>query len=248
MTENAPYIITRPPRDAERFLAAVRAAGGRAIAMPVIDIHFHDDVPIAPRNWQAVAITSANGARAIARRADRTAIIRAPAVCVGPASTRAAIAAGFLHILQAARGDVEGVIVTIRTRLDPSAGPILYTSGAITRGALEERLAADGFEVVRHVLYEARPVKRLSTEAEAALRAGPAGTVALYSPRSARIWARLVHDAGLAEAARHWHHACLSANVAGALQQALPAADNIAVAPRPEEGALLRMLGLPDVA
>ncbi len=244
MMETAPYIITRPAPDAARFLKAARAAGRRAIAMPVIDIHFHDDAPIAPRSWQAVAITSANGARAIARRTERARITRAKAVCVGPASTRAAIAAGFLHILQAARGDVEGVIETIRTRLDPAAGPVLYASGAVTRGALEERLGADGFEVVRVVLYAARPAERLTTEAEAALRAGPAGTVALYSPRSAKIWARLVREAGLADAAARWRHACLSANVAAALRQALPQAADIAISPRPEEGALLRMLGL----
>ena len=97
---------------------------------------------------------------------------------------------------------------------------------------------------MRHVLYEARPAEELGAEAETALRTGPAGTVVLYSPRSAEIWARLVRGAGLAEAAARWRHACLSANVAVALRRALPQATEVVISPRPEEGALLRMLGL----
>ena len=243
MSWKEPFIVTRPAPDAARFLHAAERAGRSALSMPVIDIHFLDDAPIAPRPWQAVAITSANGARAIAQRADRAHLVRAKAVCVGPASSAAALKAGFLHVLQAPRGDVEGVIDVIRSHLKPADGPILYASGAVTRGALEKRLAADGFEVVRHVLYEARPAERLTPETEAALRAEE-GTVALYSPRSAKIWARLVREAGLAERAGQWRYACLSTNVAAALREALPAAHAIEVAPRPEEEALLRMLGL----
>ena len=241
-----PFIVTRPAEDAGRFLRAAERARRRALSMPVIDIHFINDALIAPRPWQAVAITSANGARAIARRADRAHLVQAKAVCVGPASTAAAIDAGFLHILQAPRGDVEGVIDVIRTQLKPADGPILYASGAVTRGALEQQLAAAGFEVVRQVLYEARPAERLTPDAERALREEE-GTVALYSPRSAKIWARLVHDAGLAEPAARWQYACLSANVAAALREALPAVRHVAVAARPEEDALLKMLGLLDV-
>ena len=243
MSSRGLFIVTRPAGDARRFLQAAERAGRLAISMPVIDIRFIDDAPIAPRPWQAVAITSANGARAIARRADRARLTRARAVCVGPASTAAAIEAGFLHILQAPRGDVEGVIDVIRSHLKPAAGPILYASGAVTRGALEKRLAADGFEVVRQVLYEALPAECLTPEAATALRKEE-GTVALYSPRSAKIWARLVRKAGLAERAAAWQYACLSANVAAALRESLPAARHVVVAPRPEEEALLRLLGL----
>lgn len=243
MSWEEPFIVTRPAVDAARFLQAARNAGRRVLSMPVIDIHFLDDAPVASCSWQAVAITSANGARAIARRTDRAHLVQAKAVCVGPASTQAALEAGFLHVLQAARGDVEGVIETVRTHLRPQNGPILYASGAITRGALEKRLAAEGFEVVRQVLYEARPAERLTAETQAALRK-ERGTVALYSPRSAKIWARLTHEAGLAEQAGKWRYACLSANVAAALREALPAAHAVAVAPRPQEEALLRMLRL----
>ena len=239
------FIITRPEEDARRFLQAARAAGANAISMPVIGIHFLDDAAIPERPFQAVAITSANGARAIARRADAARLTRAVAVTVGPASTRAALNAGFLHVLQAARNDVQGVIEIILSRLKPMDGPVLYASGAVTRGDLQGALEQAGFEVVRAVLYEARPAEALNEEARRALAEAEPGTVALYSPRSARIWARLVKAAGLAQRAARWRHACLSQNVAAALREDLPeVAERIAVSPAPREEAMLSMLGL----
>ena len=163
----------------------------------------------------------------------------------GMEMARAALDAGFLHVLQAARNDVRGVIETILARLKPEGGPVLYASGAVTRGDLQGALEQAGFEVARAVLYEARPAQALNDEARRALATEEPGTVALYSPRSARIWARLIKDAGLEQPAARWRHACLSQNVAAALREELPeAAGRIAVSPAPREEAMLSMLGL----
>ena len=237
------FIITRPEEDAQHFMQAARAAGHAVIAAPLLSIHFRDDAEIPPLPWQAVAITSANGARAIARRKDRAQIVRARAVTVGPASAQAAREAGFADILRA-DGDVRTVIAAIRAHLNPRNGPILYASGAVTRGDLTRALGRDGFEVVRAVLYEAVAADALSPPARAALGGGERGTVALYSPRTAKIWARLVRAAGLRDAALRWRHACLSENVAGALRESLGGQVRVMVAPAPHEEAMLRMLNL----
>ncbi len=237
-------IITRPEEDARGLVAAVEAAGRRALSMPLLSIRFRDDVDIPVLDWQAVAITSANGARALARMARREDIVRARAFAVGAASARAARGAGFADIVRARRGDVRGVIAAIRSHCDPHGGPILYPSGAITRGALWRRLEEDGFQVWRAVLYEAVAARRLRGDVCDALRA-ERGWVVLYSPRTAMIWAELVRQAGLGEAAREWRHGCLSANVARALTTHLPAARDVRVAATPREEAMLRLLGLP---
>ncbi len=239
------FIITRPKDDARRFIEAARAAGARVVSMPVIAIRFLDEASLPQREWQAVAITSANGARAIARRRDAARLARALAVTVGPASTRAALDAGFAHVMQA-QGDVAALIETVKARLRPEDGPLLYASGAITRGDLEKHLRAAGFDVHRAILYEARPAAELNGEARAALAGEDAGTVALYSPRSAKIWGELVRKAGLAAHAGRWRHACLSPNVARALRQVLPAVGEVLVPPRPREEDMLRLLGLQE--
>ena len=236
------FIITRPEEDATRFIAAAERAGYRVLRAPLLSIRFREEVALPDADWQAVAITSANGARAIARHAARDRIVTATAVTVGPASTQAAKDAGFTDIVQAARGDVGGLIATIRERFDPAAGPLLYAAGAVTRGDLQGELARSGFEVRRVVIYEALRADRLPDDVTAHLRAGEPATVALYSPRSAIIWAELLKREDLSAA--RLAHACLSENVAAVVRERLPAVGRIITAPRPEEGALLAMLGL----
>jgi len=243
MARAGTFIITRPEADSARFMAAARAAGHDVLSAPLLTIVFETSASIPERNWQAVAITSANGAKAIAAHPARERLIRARAITVGPASTRAARAAGFSDILQA-KGDVTALIEAVRDNLDPAAGPILYASGAITRGDLQGELAASGFDVERAILYEAVRATALPKDVADFLRAGGRAVIALYSPRSAKIWARLLTGAGLAETARNCRHACLSQNVANALRKALPGASDILVPPAPDEAALLAALGL----
>ncbi len=243
MSGRRTFIITRPASDSARFMEAVRKAGHAVLASPLLSIRFHEDAAIPARDWQAVAVTSANGARAIARHPMREHIVRAKAVTVGPASTKAAREAGFSDILQA-EGDVEAVIRLIRERLDPAAGPVLYASGAITRGDLEGELSASGFEVVRAVMYEALRAERLSDEVRGFLASGGRGTVALYSPRSAKIWAALARAAGLEAEAVRQDYGCLSRNVERALRGELEVAGRVTVPERPDETAFLNALGL----
>jgi len=243
MSDRRTFIITRPASDSARFIEAVRKAGHAVLSSPLLSIRFLDAADMPDRDWQAVAVTSANGARAIARHPMRERIVRAKAVTVGPASTRAAREAGFSDVLQA-QGDVEAVIRLVRERLDPEAGPILYASGAVTRGDLEGELSASGFEVVRVVLYEAVRAECLSREVRDFLASDGRGTVALYSPRSAKIWAALARVAGLeAEAARQ-DYGCLSHNVERALRGELAVSGRVTVPERPDEAAFLEALGL----
>ena len=237
------FIITRPMRDSARFAAAAEAAGHEVLHSPLLDIRFLPGAAVPERPWRAVAITSANGARAIARHPARERLVRATAFTVGPASSKAAEEAGFSDIVQAG-GDVTALIAEVGARLDPAEGPILYASGAVTRGDLEGELGAAGFEVERVVFYEAVRARELAGPVRAWLAAGGHATVALYSPRSAKVWSALVEAAGLYRAGEAQAYACLSENVARALREAFPEAD-IMVPERPDEAALLEMLGLP---
>ncbi len=237
------FIITRPVADSARFIAAARAGGHEVLHCALLDIRFEPHAAIAERPWRAVAITSANGARAIARHRARERLVRATAFTVGPASSAAAAEAGFSDIVQAG-GDVHALIAEVRARLDPRQGPILYASGAVTRGDLEGELSAAGFDVERVVLYEAVRAQALCGAVRAWLAAGGHATVALYSPRSARIWSALIEAAGLYRAGEAQAYACLSQNVARALRETFPEAD-VSVPGRPDEAALLEMLGLP---
>lgn len=208
---------------------------------PLISIRRVAMLTIPERDYQAVLITSANGARALSRRPELERLKGATAIVVGPASAAAARRIGFARIEQAG-GDVAALARSAIALLSPDNGPLLYVSGAISAGDLASKLEASGFEVDRVVAYEARPVAALPGHCATALAAGKADGILLFSPRSARIWATLVAAADLAPAAAHLIHYCLSENVAGAVRNTLGTDVTLQVASLPDEAALLEII------
>ena len=79
-------------------------------------------------------------------------------------------------------------------------GPILHVAGTDIAVDFEETLAPEGFTVNRVALYEAREAETLPAPARAAIEARDLDVVTFFSPRAAQIFARLVGDAGLADA------------------------------------------------
>jgi uroporphyrinogen-III synthase len=237
-------IVTRPRADAGPLGRRLAAGGHEVIMAPLLSIRPVDSLAIPERAYQAVLMTSANSARALAGRPRLERLKGAAALVVGPSSAAAAASAGFARIEQA-DGDVAALARLAIATLRPEHGPLLYVSGAVTAGDLASALEASGFAVDRVVAYEARPVAALPKACAAALAAGKADGILLFSPRSARIWTTLVGAADLTAAAAKLVHYCLSENVAGAVCNALGPDVVVQVPPRPEEAALLEMIPAP---
>ncbi len=233
-------IVTRPAGDLEPLKAKLEAMGHAVLAAPLLGVAF-TGARAPDKPYQAVLVTSANGARAIAHHPERRRLVAPAAIAVGPASAQAAREAGFARVEEAAGGDVGGVIAHVIATRSPSAGPLLYASGDVTAGALEEALAARGFDVDRAILYAARPVESLPDETLAAVRRGAAQGVLLYSPRTAAVWAGLLAAANLRDEARDLRHFCISANTAAAVHGALPHVP-VSVASQATEQAMLALL------
>src|SRR5207244_1758941 len=87
----------------------------------------------------------------------------------------------------------------VRTRLQPQRGRLVHVAGSIVAGDLARELLADGFEVERLVLYEARPATALSATTVRALEAGLIDFALFFSPRTAAVFARLTEQAGVTE-------------------------------------------------
>lgn len=224
--------VTRPEEDAGPLKARLEALGHEVVMAPLLSIRRRGDAAIPDGAWQAIAVTSANGIRALP---PGHGLEKFRTLTVGPQSLKAARAAGFRA--EAHGGDVNGLAAFIRSELDPGAGPILYLSGAETAGDLEAQLAGAGFACHRAMLYDAVPAEDLGAAA-GALRARRLDGVLLYSPRTARIWRGLVEAAGLSAAAEKMRNFCLSPNVASVL----PDAWDKKIAETPDEQAMLAML------
>lgn len=233
--------MTRPKEDALATARALKLRGHVPILAPLLEIVLLPGVEIPSADYQAVLVTSANGARALAGNRAVQRLQDRLAVAVGPASADAAHAAGFRDVATA-EGDLISLVRWVKGNLPPAGGPLLYASGAVTAGDVVGELGALGYQVCRVVLYEARPVFRLPDAAAAALSQGTADGVLLYSPRTASVWTDLVLGAGLREQAVQLRHYCLSSNVASAVTRTLGRGCPVSIAESPDEPALLRLM------
>ncbi len=232
----ARILITRPEEDAASLADILTGLGHEVRVEPLLSVRLHDGAALDTADAQALLFTSANGVRAAAQL---TTSRHLPALCVGDATAKAAREAGFTRV-ESASGDVHGLAALVRATCRPDGGPLLHVAGSVSAGDLAGDLTASGFEVRRAVVYEAVPAERISDEARAALAGRRIDAVTLFSPRTARTFARIVQEAGLGGMLDTVDLLCLSAAVAEALG-ALPRR-RVLVAAEPTQTALIDLI------
>ena len=189
-------LVTRPRAEAAELAESLAARGIEAIVGPLLEIRYRDAAAPDLSGIQAILCTSANGVRALARLSDERGV---PVLAVGEATAARARAAGFAQV-ESAGGNVAELARLVRRRLRPAAGRLLHIAGSDVAGDLAGELRDHGYRLERAVLYEACPVPGLSAATARALGAGIIDFALFFSPRTAAIFARLVGQAGLADA------------------------------------------------
>ena len=231
-------LLTRPRPESRALAAALKAHGVDSLIEPMLTIRLDADARFDPAGAQAILLTSANGARALAA-AGGTAARRLPVLAVGQATAEAARRGGFEKV-ESANGDVDDLAALAAARLRPEAGRLVHVAGRVSAGCLAGRLRAAGFEAVRVPLYEAAPARALSPPARRALEGQALAGAAFFSPRTAALLAGLVREAGLAPRVGTMTAFCLSDAVA-AVATALPWR-RVAVADAPRQDALVALV------
>src|SRR5262249_9792858 len=139
---------------------------------------------------------------------------------------------GFTSVMSGS-GDSDTLSELVRLRLDPKDGPLVHVSGVDVAG----EIVAQGFEVRRFALYEAREAEALPDSPRAGLQARALDVATCLSPRASALFVRLVTEAGLAENCREMAAVAISAAAAQPLA-ALPFRSTVA-ASRPTRQAVL---------
>jgi uroporphyrinogen-III synthase len=188
--------------------------------------------------WCAVAMTSANAARALERHPRLAELVRLPMFVVGRRTAEVARAAGFNDVTSA-NGDEQDLARLVGARFRGSALPLLYLAGEDREGDLARDLAADGLQVDIVEVYRARKASRLPVEVAQILAASRLDGVLHYSRRSAQAYVDCAQAAGILGRALAPFHCCMSSRVAEPLKTA--GAADVRLAARPEEDALLEL-------
>jgi uroporphyrinogen-III synthase len=237
-------LVTRPEPDGERTAATLRGRGHDVMVAPLLRVEaIACRLPDAP--FGAVVMTSANAARAVAAHPQRDRLTTRPVFTVGRQTAEAARAAGF-HDVTSADGDQGDLVALLRGKFAGgskalSKQALLYLAGEDRAGDLAGDLAAGGVPVVALSVYRAVKVERFPAAVALALTQGALDGVLHFSRRSAEAYLACARHAGVpADRPRPLHY-CLSGPVSEPLSAA--GAGGIRVAPRPEEAALIGLIG-----
>ena len=192
-------LITRPEREATVLAKALMERGHVPVIAPLFRLEIlrpPAEFVIALAACQAVLVTSANGARALAEASEQRG---KPIIAVGDTTASTAEGLGFAAVTSAA-GDGAALVELVRRSLDPKKGALVHVSGVDVALDLAEALAPHGFEVHRFALYDARAETSLPESARAALAARALDVATFFSSRASSSFAKLVGEAGLADA------------------------------------------------
>ena len=233
-------VVTRPQADSERTAAALRARGHEVLVAPLMRI---EPVPANfSGGWGGVIVTSANAPGAVANDPACKALLNLPLFAVGRRSAEAAREAGFTNVTSAG-GDVRDLVRLIAERRPDASAPLLYLAGEDRAADLVGELIMHGITAEMAVVYRAATAP-FPPELTAALSAGEVDAVLHFSKRSAENYIAGAAQAGVAGQAHGVRHICLSAQIAEPLSRV--GASRIAIAPRPDEAALIASLDRPQ--
>jgi uroporphyrinogen-III synthase len=227
--------VFRPPAEAERTAAAIRAHGHEPVLAPLFAVsRLPDPAPEGP--FSAIVLTSGNAVPALADLPPAWQDL--PVFAVGGRTAGKVREAGF-EDARSAQGNRDDMVALIRDNLKVPARLLLIV-GHDRHEDVADKLSAAGFEVASWVAYAAEAVATFPVEAQEALRQGSVDGALHYSARGVRTCLALAREAGVTEALLDLTHVALSADVASPLISA--GASTVLVAEHPEEAALLAAL------
>jgi uroporphyrinogen-III synthase len=195
-------LVTRPREQAQALADELEARGFEPVLEPLIAVEPLSDDPIDVSGYEWVVVTSANGARELARR-----MSGAPArlAAVGPGTASSLEQAGLRADVVADVQTQEGLVAALGTPV----GPVLFVAAEGARTFLPEALGADFLPAYRTVELEVDSLPDVdvallasASAARAYARAGGRGPAISIGPQTTSA----ARDAGVdvvAEAHSH---------------------------------------------
>jgi uroporphyrinogen-III synthase len=208
-------LITRPAHDAEPLKTCLEELGCRVTLAPLIEIVTIDIAGDALGGATALIATSRNALAALAASPALPTALELPLYVVGPGTAAAARDMGFGRVIEGA-GRAEDLVTVLASKAAAGDRPI-YLKGDVLAFDLEAKLIERGVPVVSVPAYRSVAAETLPPEVIKALQNGDLDVVTLMSPRTARIWARLVGYLAPQVKLSNLAYLCLSERVGEAL-------------------------------
>jgi uroporphyrinogen-III synthase len=229
-------LVTRPQPAAERTALKLKALGHEVTILPLMQAqHFPAALQAAlNQRHDALSVTSAEAIRVLAALGPALeAHLATPLFSVGEATARAAADLGFTDIRVG-----PGTGEALAAQIPPKTGTLIYLAGAPRADGFERTLVERKIDHVTVECYRMVPVAYGPQTLPDLIRDGAFDAVLLYSRETARRFAVLLKESGLAAAAFSARYLCLGASV----KDALPGDAHAEVARAPDEASLFDLL------
>lgn len=229
-------IVTRAEPEAGETAARLIALGHEALIVPLTRIIFSEP-PASPMRPDAIAVTSRNGVRALARWRQARDWAEVTLFAVGAATAEEARRAGFTDVRKA-DGDAAALGRLMIGELNPGSS-VLYAAARDRRSDLEAVLRTAGLTVDLVEAYRAETVAALPAPAAEAIRSGRIDGVLFHSRRAAAAFLRLAGPAGITGQVSRLTFYVLSSRVAEPLATS---GGRVVVAARPDDESLMALI------
>ncbi len=199
-------MLTRPREQAEALAIKLRARDIDVWIEPMLSIIPHTNVKLETDDYQALLVTSSNGADSLAEATTRRDL---KLYAVGDV-TAATLSHHDFADVWSADGNADDLAAMVEKDVDPSEGSLLHVGGVNLAGDLISRLRSKGYKTDHIALYHTVAASALTREVRSAMANREIDGVLFFSPETARIFVALVVGALCEKALADMTAFCLS--------------------------------------
>ncbi len=199
-------LLTRPREQAEALAIKLRARNIDVWIEPMLSIIPHTNVKLETDDYQALLVTSSNGADSLAEATTRRDL---KLYAVGDV-TAATLSHHDFADVWSADGNADDLAAMVEKDVDPSEGSLLHVGGVNLAGDLISRLRSKGYKTDHIALYHTVAASALTREVRNAMANREIDGVLFFSPETARIFVALVVGALCEKALADMTAFCLS--------------------------------------
>ena len=183
-------LFTRPLEDSHEMILKFQSLGHNVSHLPLIEIEGIKINLINFSDFKGIIFTSSNAIKYLdIKNIDK----KINCFCVGTSTEKKARAVGFQNVF-AAEGNINNLKELILQNFNMSEGKLLYVSGEIISGNLDEQLISKGYNVERVINYKANAITKYDENFIENLKSKMPEVVYIYSQNSAINFLKVIKD------------------------------------------------------
>ena len=208
-------LLTRPLEDSKELILKFSSLGHKVSHLPVIKVEpIKYDEPDYSQ-FKGIIFTSSNAIKNLdLNRVDK----KIECYCVGSATEKVAKLNGFQNIVSA-EGNVNNLKELILQNFNYKEGKLLYVSGELITGDLDQELVNEGYKIKRIINYRASPITQFNQNFISKLKLNMPEIVYIYSQNSALSFLNILKNYQLESLWMNTNLMCISEKTSSILNE-----------------------------